>query len=1209
MVFNNSSLLVNSADNLTLKFNRQLQKKDIELEKTISYFADFIKNDDYEQLFIQKKDELEKLYSKQGIAFFVFEGDLMTFWSHNAVPVDDLKELDFPLVRLENGWYRVKIVKENDLTIAALALIKNEYEHQNQYLQDHFHKDFSLPENTRLNFHQLASENHVYDSEGKFLFALIFGKEIKFSQLNNYTVIALILITVLLLMVFFQKETRSLLKQKLWIRPFLFLALLVVLRIFSIIMQFPGIIYNLELFTPVHYATSWLFPSLGDFLVNAILLTYLFYFLNQKVSFKNILTPSLSGFQKSIIGLLVILFVLSSALLVTIGLSGLVLHSNILFNLNNVFELSYLSLTGYLIAALLLFTFYLISDKAIGVLSLMKIDNNWLIKIIVFSLLPFLFLSYQQSQNFDLILILWPFPILFTIWWIKTKQNKIYNFSSVLIIVLVFSIYASHVFNTYSSFKEIKNRHVLVQKLAREKDPVAEFLFKEIEQEISNDRKAKTLAADFWQNREELEIYLKEKYFKGFWDRYDFQITVCRPQDSLLVNPIEQQVNCDDFFQSLISNTGQQIEGSNLYYLDNNSGRISYLARLAVHAFQPNKSIQFLFLEIDSKFKPEGTGYPELLLDESEIIQTPDISDYSFAKYKNGKLVSKSGTYPYSIFSTPYSVDEENLHLFDRENYNHLIYSPEKSTSIILSLPSKTGLDRLTAFSYLFTFFSIILLLVLFFNHFPFDYTLFWYDFKTRIQSVLIGTVILSILLFGAGTVYYIQKQYNQKNKNLISEKINSVLIELENLLSNETELSLEKEDHLSQQLIKFSNVFFTDINLYDLEGNILASSQKDIFETGLRGRKMNTTAYSRMAVQNKTKFIQNENIGKLNYLSAYIPLFNINGELLAYLNLPYFAKQNELEKEISFFLITLINIYVFLFVLSVIIAIFLSNFITGPLLLIRTKLRDVKLGKSNELIVWNGKDEIGSLVKEYNRMILELSESANRLAQSERESAWREMAKQVAHEIKNPLTPMKLSIQHLERARKDNAPDFEQKLERLTHTLIEQIDTLANIANEFSSFAKMPGKIPEPLDIKELARSSVDLFKGSQEAIITLEILTEKELTIRADKGQLLRVFNNLIKNAIQSIPFDREGKIEIKLVPDNDFKNILVSIKDNGTGISNDQKLKIFTPNFTTKTTGTGLGLSIVKNIVEDSGGKIWFETDEVQGTTFYFNLPILE
>ena len=236
-------------------------------------------------------------------------------------------------------------------------------------------------------------------------------------------------------------------------------------------------------------------------------------------------------------------------------------------------------------------------------------------------------------------------------------------------------------------------------------------------------------------------------------------------------------------------------------------------------------------------------------------------------------------------------------------------------------------------------------------------------------------------------------------------KKTQSVLSEVESKhLGSELSMTSNYREYASYILKKFSNVFFTDINLYDLRGNLFASSREKVFDEGLTSKWI--LNHLNIGIQQKTEFIHDENIGKLYYISAYVPVKNNEGKIVAFLNLPYFAKQSDLEKEISTFLVALINIYVLLFGFSIIVAIFISNYLTKPLKLIQEKLGKIKLGKTNEPIEWKQQDEIGSLVSEYNRMILEIQKSAELLARSERESAWREMAKQVAHEIKNPLTP-----------------------------------------------------------------------------------------------------------------------------------------------------------------------------------------------------------
>ena len=366
----------------------------------------------------------------------------------------------------------------------------------------------------------------------------------------------------------------------------------------------------------------------------------------------------------------------------------------------------------------------------------------------------------------------------------------------------------------------------------------------------------------------------------------------------------------------------------------------------------------------------------------------------------------------------------------------------------------------------------------------------------------------------------------------------------------------------------------------------------------------MDANAYEQIGQFNRTLFIQEEKIGNYEYLSAYVPFRNEDNQLMAYLNLPYFAKQTELRSELSTFLIAFTNIYIILIAIAIFVTLIISNYITLPLQLIKEKISKLKFGKPNEKINWVRKDEIGQLIMEYNRMIDELSRSADLLAKSERESAWREMAKQVAHEIKNPLTPMKLSIQYLQKAWDDKAPDWDQRLRRFSQTVIQQIDNLSAIASEFSDFAKMPQSEMEKIDLANVIENAIGLFKDVQQIEFISNAQYVAPCYVYADKKQMLRVFNNLIKNSIQAIKNPSEGLIEIGILKEN--STYKVTLTDNGSGIKKEEAEKIFTPSFTTKTGGMGLGLAIVQSIIESSGGEIWFESEFGTGTTFFIRLP---
>ena len=271
---------------------------------------------------------------------------------------------------------------------------------------------------------------------------------------------------------------------------------------------------------------------------------------------------------------------------------------------------------------------------------------------------------------------------------------------------------------------------------------------------------------------------------------------------------------------------------------------------------------------------------------------------------------------------------------------------------------------------------------------------------------------------------------------------------------------------------------------------------------------------------------------------------------------------------------------------------------------LIETKLRQMRFGHRNEKIDYRLNDEIGQLVNQYNKTVDELDKSASLLAQTERELAWKTMARQIAHEINNPLTPMKLTIQQLQRTKKMGHDDFDAYFEKSTQTLIEQIDNLSRIAGTFSNFARMPEAQFSRVDLAAKVYSTVQLYVHNQEHIKLNFKGEHAGIYILADSEQLSQVFNNLLKNAIQSIPYNQKGAVNISI--DANKEEVTVKIEDNGCGIPSDIAEKLFSPNFTTKNTGMGLGLTITKNIIEITGGSITFEGNESQGTTFIVVFP---
>ena len=324
-------------------------------------------------------------------------------------------------------------------------------------------------------------------------------------------------------------------------------------------------------------------------------------------------------------------------------------------------------------------------------------------------------------------------------------------------------------------------------------------------------------------------------------------------------------------------------------------------------------------------------------------------------------------------------------------------------------------------------------------------------------------------------------------------------------------------------------------------------------------------------------------------------------------MNLPYFARESELRTEISTFVLTYMNIFILLSGISAFVVLYLSGRLTKPLLLLQSKMKAIRFDQANEPIEWRSQDEIGQLVNQYNQLIMELERSAELLARSERETAWREMARQVAHEIKNPLTPMRLSVQHLKRSWDDHDPEIEQKIERTTKTLIEQIDTLSTIASAFSDFARMPVNKPEAFDLADLIKRTALLYSGKSNIAIDIQTENDSVFLVYADKKNIGRAFGNLFKNAVQAIGNKPDGKISLLLsCTETDVK---VIVKDNGKGMTQEEQNKLFIPNFTTKSSGMGLGLAIVRQIIESAGGSITFTSKLGSGTSFEVMLPLVK
>jgi signal transduction histidine kinase len=485
----------------------------------------------------------------------------------------------------------------------------------------------------------------------------------------------------------------------------------------------------------------------------------------------------------------------------------------------------------------------------------------------------------------------------------------------------------------------------------------------------------------------------------------------------------------------------------------------------------------------------------------------------------------------------------------------------------------------------------------------------FHFNIRNQVHSTIIFISIFSFIIIGIATINFFKSRYNRNNRDKLSRTMNIMVNEMEKRISNSdgvVKLSDSTSNYNLQDLVnEVSGIHGVDVNVYDLNGDLQVSSIKTVYDKGVLSTKMNPVAYYHLSRLNQVEHVQEESIADVPYLSVYAPVRNEDGKEYAYLSVPYFTSQPELNQEISNFIVTVINLNAFILLIAGLIALFITNRITRSFSVISDKMKDANLGRLNEEIQWNRDDEIGDLVKEYNKMVGKLGKSAEALAKTEREGAWREMARQVAHEIKNPLTPMKLSIQYLQKAIDSNSPNVKELSGNVANTLIEQIDHLSKIAADFSQFANIGNMNMEIFDLHEVLRSLQALYRTDPNTEFIWHPVP-KRIMVNADKTQMNRLFTNLFANAVEAC----SGRSCVIVISENEPETdrVKISIKDNGEGIAPEMRSRIFIPNFTTKSSGTGLGLAMCKSIVEQANGKIWFETQVGEGTTFHVELPLV-
>jgi signal transduction histidine kinase len=1158
---------------------------------------------------------------KQPYYVFAYDNDTLSFWNSNIV-LSDCKTVGkgpFTLLHHPGGialQQCITLGSQHRLTILFPIVVQ--YSLENDYLKSHYAAADYIPISTQVLTDPAAGSFEVHTADGKILMYLQFHKQDIQHWVPDAVMIWLIIAAIVFSVSWLQLIIIRLvrLRSPLWgfLVTFLILA---ALRILIYITGFPLGLQNLKFFSPSLYASSMLLPSLGDMLLNALCVLWLVIFIVRHVHYRR---ADVHIYSKP---LRIFLIILLAALMVGYSfgflnvIRSLVLDSNMSFDLSHFYSINGFTIIG-------LFTISLITAVSCTIIYLLNIrlnlllHNKWL-KYLLLVVVGALFLipCVRLHEDFYYFLVLW--ILLFVV---LLDIKALSPVSDLLAPHMVFwaifvCIFCTAVLYYFNHIKERETRKIFADQRVTPvpDDIITEYAFINTGIKIEGDKIIKSfLKKPSAAARKQVNEHIDLTYLVGQLNKYQEHIYVfdryghsLYNRDTLTYNDLAEQVN-----EATVTMANA------LYYKEYEKNSHNYIAYIPMSDDSTDERTGYIFIDLALKQAPTETVYPELL-QPTGIKSNPTTAEYSYAIYENGKLVSHTNDYPFPDFLKADTLKQQRYVFYNRNSSSELWYRYNKNRTIIVVHNHNAVIETITLFSYIFGIeISIAVLLMLYqlclayFQESSFSRKFTKLTLRQRIHFSMLGVVLVSFTIIGIVTIAFFRNQYETTNITKLESAMQVVEESMQDYMKANKGLANGNTFDTTSRSKRF-NAFITnlaadqkiDINLFNTGGSLEVTSQDDIYDKALLARIIRPDAYYQLNNLGRSLLIQNEKIGTLSYLSCYVPLHDEYGTRFGYINVPFFSSEKDLNFQISNIVVTLINLYAFIFLLSSLFTVFISRWLTRTLNIVISQFSRLNLQR-NERIQWPYDDEIGLLVKEYNKMVKKVEENAALLAQSERESAWREMARQVAHEIKNPLTPMKLNIQYLQQALSGNHPNARELVERVSVSLVEQIDNLSYIASEFSNFAKMPEARPEEIDLNSLLDTALELYLNDKEVQVSLRKSTDL-LNVYADRSQLLRVFNNLLQNAKQAIPSDREGIIQVSV--EKKENNALISVKDNGEGIPEEMVHKIFQPYFTTKSSGTGLGLAMTRKIIEFWRGKIWFETEEGEGTTFFIELPLHE
>ena len=739
-------------------------------------------------------------------------------------------------------------------------------------------------------------------------------------------------------------------------------------------------------------------------------------------------------------------------------------------------------------------------------------------------------------------------------------------------------------------FEKEENRvDVWANRLAMDRDIALEIQLRSTENAISTDAMIGALSvlegsADIIRNR------LVSTYMGRISQDYD--IAVLLPGSDIAANVL---------FQERVQGGVRLSENSHFFYSTIGSGRASYTGLFSyyVRDYGPRS----VLVTVESKHNREDRGYLSLLgIADPGRVTLPPV--YSWAKYADDHLVQYKGLYPYPTVHSGLLkklADERPSGHVDQEGWCHFVHNVSEGEVIVISRPSTEWLYYVVE-GFLFAILAFLFISALVWRRRGSEGRRY---FQNRIGMVMYLSLLVTLVAMAGFSVWFVYKRNNADMESIMTARINSLQAMLQERMRQLDHPGDMRTAEVLTTIEGVGNNLKCDISLFDLSGRVVMSTTPEVYDRMILGHRLEDNAFEQIMFAHKRFYMHREKVGRRSYYALYAPVMNSSGRMVAIVSSPFTDITHDLESEAILHIATVITIFLLLLLISRFVTFEVVSRMFRPISELRQKMSVTDIDYL-EPLEYDQDDEITPLVQAYNRMVHDLGESSRRLAQVERDKAWTDMARRVAHDLKNPLTPIKLQLQMLMRMKDSGNPQWQERFDEVAQTVLYHVDLLADSADQFSTFAKMYDQKAERLDLDALIRQEVDLFDSRDD--ISLDYFGLSDAIVDAPRPQLTRVVVNLLTNAIQAID-EQEGEkrlvVSLRNAMEDGFYDIVV--EDNGPGVDEKNQEKIFTPDFTTKTSGSGLGLAICRRIVEHCGGTISYSRSfRLGGACFTVKYP---